>query len=165
MISLGASGFPPTLHERVPWTFPERYDRRMEELTRDAIDALLDEQVVGRLGCHDAGVTYVVPLIYVRKDDALYILTTEGKKVHTCRANPSVCFEVDEHDRTTGNWRSVIIQGRYEELDAAGTAEALALLGKRFGGRRPPASGPAQAAARPTVAFRVRIQSATGRAK
>jgi nitroimidazol reductase NimA-like FMN-containing flavoprotein (pyridoxamine 5'-phosphate oxidase superfamily) len=74
-----------------------------------------------------------------------------------------VCFQVDEHDRATGNWRSVIIQGRYEELDAAGTAEALALLGKRFGGRRPASSGPAQPAPRPTVAFRVRIESITGR--
>jgi nitroimidazol reductase NimA-like FMN-containing flavoprotein (pyridoxamine 5'-phosphate oxidase superfamily) len=136
----------------------------MEELTRDEIDRFLDEQVYGRLGCHDAGTTYVVPLIYARKDDALYILTTEGQKIRAARSNPAVCFEVDEHDRATGNWRSVILQGRYEELDAAGTAEALALLGKRFGARRPSASGPAHPATRATVAFRVHIVSATGRA-
>jgi uncharacterized protein len=136
----------------------------MEELTRDEIDRLLDEQVYGRLGVHDSGVTYVVPLIYVREQDALYVLTTEGQKIRAARNNPAVCFEVDEHDRATGSWRSVIVQGRYEELDAAGATEAITLLGKRFGGRRSTASAPAQPATRATVAFRVHIVSVTGRA-
>ncbi len=138
----------------------------MDELSRDEIDAFLDEQVYGRMGCHDAGTTYVVPLIYVRHDQALYVMTTEGEKTRLARANPAVCFQVDEHDRSTGNWRSVIVRGRYEELGEAGKAEALALLGKRFGGRRPAQAAPATPAApvRPTVALRIHIESVTGRA-
>jgi nitroimidazol reductase NimA-like FMN-containing flavoprotein (pyridoxamine 5'-phosphate oxidase superfamily) len=135
----------------------------MEELTHDEIERFLDEQVYGRLGCHEAGVTYVVPLIYARKGDALYILTTEGQKIRAARSNPEVCFEVDEHDRATGNWRSVIVQGRYEELEAAGTAEAMAILAARFGARRPTSTGAGHASARPTVAFRIHIATATGR--
>jgi nitroimidazol reductase NimA-like FMN-containing flavoprotein (pyridoxamine 5'-phosphate oxidase superfamily) len=33
----------------------------MIELTRDEIDRFLDEQTVGRIGCHDDEGTYVVP--------------------------------------------------------------------------------------------------------
>ena len=135
----------------------------MRVLERDEMESFLDEQVYGRMGCHDAGLTYVVPLIYARDGDALYIMTTEGLKVRAARSQPAVCFEVDEHDRTTGNWRSVIVQGHYEELDAAGTAVALAALGKRFGARSP-TSKPAPEPARPTVAFRIVIASMTGRA-
>ena len=135
----------------------------MDELTRDEIDRFLDERVYGRMGCHDAGLTYVVPLIYARQAEALYVMTTEGLKIRVARNNPAVCFEVDEHDPVTGNWKSVIVQGRYEELDAEGTAVALGILGKRFGARRQASGSASPATTRPTVAFRIQILSATGR--
>ena len=53
----------------------------MDVMTREEIDSFLDERPVGRMGCHDAGVTYVVPLIYARDGDALYVLTTDGEKI------------------------------------------------------------------------------------
>lgn len=150
----------------------------MLELTAAEIESFLDEQVYGRLGCHDDGEVYVLPLIYVREGQvredqvredqvwegqSLYIMTTEGRKIQAMRKNPSVCFEIDEHDRATGNWRSVIVQGRYEELGAEDTTRVLGLLSARFGKRRPSAEA-APPAARPTLAFRIRILSATGRA-
>jgi hypothetical protein len=135
----------------------------VNDLTRDEIDRFLDSQAVGRLGCHAAGVTYVVPLIYARDADAIYVLTTEGQKVRAARQNPAVCFEVDEYEPAAGSWRSVIVQGRYEELDAHGRATALAILGRRFGGRRA-AQDASHVAERSTVAFRIHIESVTGRA-
>jgi uncharacterized protein len=135
----------------------------MNELTQEEIEGLLDAQTVGRLGCHDAGVTYVVPLIYARDGRALYVLTTEGEKIRVLRKNPAVCFEVDEYESATGSWRSVIVQGRYEELGGEGRSSAVSILSKRFGARRAQ-SGEAPPPARPIVAFRIHIDSATGRA-
>ena len=90
----------------------------IEELDRAQIDDLLGAQVVGRIGCHADGVTYVVPVIYAYDGEAFYVYTVEGRKVRMMRANPEICFEVDEYE--SGSWRSAIVQGRYEELDEAG---------------------------------------------
>jgi hypothetical protein len=129
------------------------------ELSRAEIDDLLRAQVVGRIGCHADGLTYVVPVIYAYDGEAFYVYTVEGRKVRMMRANPRVCFEVDEYE--AGSWRSAIVQGRYEELDEAGSERALALLAARFpasgNSRRPRAEGM-------PVAFRILIEEITGRA-
>lgn len=136
----------------------------MRELSPAELDELLAAQAVGRIGCHAAGVTYVVPVIYAREGDALYVATIEGQKVRMMRENPRVCFEVDEYEPGRG-WRSVIAQGDYEELDGAEAERALAVLAARFG-RRPAADGapPAAGDGPATVCFRIRIREATGRA-
>lgn len=135
----------------------------MQELTREEIDGLFDQQIVGRMGCHDAGVTYVVPLIYARDGDALYVFATEGQKTQFARRNPAVCFEVDEHDPATRSWRSAIVQGRYEELDEAGVALARAAFARRFSARTRRASD-SKDEHQPAVTFRIRIETVTGRA-
>lgn len=138
----------------------------MHELTRAEVDELLREQVVGRVGCHAEGVTYVVPVIYAYDGDCIHVASIEGQKVRMMHANPAVCFEVDEY-RAPGIWRSAIVQGAYEESDEDEAARSLALLAERFAGgsgtppaaRRPEASG-----GRATVCFRIRVREATGRA-
>jgi hypothetical protein len=131
----------------------------LEQLDRAEIDDLLRAQVVGRVGCHAGGLTYVVPVIYAYDGEAFYVYTVEGQKVRMMRESPNVCFEVDEYER--GSWRSAIAQGRYEELDADGAGRALALLAERFpaagGTRRPRAEGT-------PVAFRIVVEEITGRA-
>jgi nitroimidazol reductase NimA-like FMN-containing flavoprotein (pyridoxamine 5'-phosphate oxidase superfamily) len=136
----------------------------VRELAREEIDALLGEQVVGRVGCHAGGVTYVVPVIFAYDGEAVHVATVEGQKVRMMRENPAVCFEVDDY-AAPGRWRSAILQGRYEEAAADEQAASLALLAARFaargtGGRprRPEAGG------RATVVFRIRVDRATGRA-
>ena len=133
----------------------------IEELGAAEIDELLREEIVGRVGCHVEGLTYVVPVIYAYDGEAVWIVTVEGQKTQMMRANPQVCFEVDEY-AGPGSWRSVIVQGTFEELDADGLAQASALLSVRFAGRgsgrRPSAGG------RTPVAFRIRVAEATGRA-
>jgi uncharacterized protein len=133
----------------------------IEELTREETDALLREQVVGRVGCHADGLTYVVPVIYAYDGDAITVATVEGQKTRMMRANPRVCFEVDAYEGP-GRWRSAIVQGRYEELADAEATAGLAALAERFAGggpsRRPAASG------RATVVFRIAVADATGRA-
>jgi len=133
----------------------------IEELSPAEVDALLRDAVVGRVGCHVDGLTYVVPVIYAYDGEAIWVVTVEGQKTRMMRANPHVCFEVDEY-AGPGSWRSVIVQGAYEELDGDGLAQATTLLSERFAGRgsgRRPSTG-----GRTPVAFRIRVAEVTGRA-
>ena len=135
------------------------------DMSRAQIDDLLNDQVVGRIGCNTGGLTYVVPVIYAYDGDGLYVASTEGQKTRMMRANPDVCFEVDEYDGA-GSWRSAIVHGLYEELDDADAKAAIALLAARFR-RDGEEGGPHRRhggyGAR-TVCFRIRIRTVTGRA-
>ena len=136
----------------------------IEELSPSEVDAFLCEQVVARIGCNAEGEIYVVPVIYAYDGESVYVQTIEGRKVRMMRASPEVCFEVDEYDRATGSWRSVIGYGRYEELEGPDRERALQLLVERF--RRPgiePRERPAAPEGARPVAFRVRVREATGR--
>jgi nitroimidazol reductase NimA-like FMN-containing flavoprotein (pyridoxamine 5'-phosphate oxidase superfamily) len=135
----------------------------IEPLSRAEIDALLHQEIVGRVGCHLEGRTYVVPVIYAWDGDCVYVQSIEGRKIEMMRANPRVCFEVDEY-RAGGSWQSVIVEGTYEELDAEGAARALALLVERFapGGSRQRSRDDSLPGRKP-VAFRIRPEELSGR--
>jgi nitroimidazol reductase NimA-like FMN-containing flavoprotein (pyridoxamine 5'-phosphate oxidase superfamily) len=126
-------------------------------LAEDEVEALLREEVVGRIGCHAGGETYVVPIVYAYDGEAVYVASREGRKLRMMRENPAVCFEVDRYER--GSWRSVIAQGRFEELDGAGAERALDLLAARFAGR-PTAPRDRSLA----VCFRIVLAERSGRA-
>jgi nitroimidazol reductase NimA-like FMN-containing flavoprotein (pyridoxamine 5'-phosphate oxidase superfamily) len=133
------------------------------ELTRAEIDELLGKHVVGRIGCHVDGLTYVVPVIYAYDGECLYVASVEGQKIRMMRARPEVCFEVDEY--AAGSWRSAIAQGVYEELAGEDADAAIALLAERFGrgGSGSPRRRHVTDGAK-TVCFRIRITEVTGRA-
>ena len=76
------------------------------------------------------------------------------------RANPEVCFEVDEYEED-GSWRSVIVDGVYEELEGGAAEAALALLVQRFIGRRRGTTE--RGTGRKPVAFRIKATNVTGR--
>jgi nitroimidazol reductase NimA-like FMN-containing flavoprotein (pyridoxamine 5'-phosphate oxidase superfamily) len=138
----------------------------IEDMAPEEVEELLHDQVVGRVGCHADGTTYVVPVIFAWSEGCVYVYSVEGQKVEMMRANPAVCFEVDEYS-PGGGWRSVIIQGLYEELDEEGAAHALTLLSGRFA--RPAGVAEGEMAQRPRaegrvpVAFRVKASELTGR--
>jgi nitroimidazol reductase NimA-like FMN-containing flavoprotein (pyridoxamine 5'-phosphate oxidase superfamily) len=132
----------------------------IEELSRDEAEDFLRRQVVGRVGCHAGGRTYVVPVMYVWDAGSLYVQSVDGRKIAMMRENPSVCFEVDEYEPESGSWKSVIVEGTYEELDATGAEKALALLIGRFERRREPSEARSP---RAPVAFRIRAGAITGR--
>ena len=97
------------------------------ELNNDQIEHVLHSEAIGRIGCHDAGRAYVVPITYVYDGEAVYGHSTEGQKLHMMRANPFVCFEVEQVD-DLANWRSVIAWGTFEELSGDDEHRALQLL-------------------------------------
>lgn len=88
------------------------------ELTEKQIEELLQQQHTGRIGCHDNGITYIVPINYVYKDNCIYGPSAEGKKIEMMRNNPQVCFQVDAIENLT-TWKSVIAWGSYQQINNA----------------------------------------------
>lgn len=84
-------------------------------LSPSKIEEVLKTQLVGRIGCSWNGETYIIPISYAYDGNYIYCHTTEGKKTAIMRKNARVCFQVDEM-KDMANWKSVIVQGRYEEL-------------------------------------------------
>ncbi|RWK12949.1 MAG: pyridoxamine 5'-phosphate oxidase family protein, partial [Mesorhizobium sp.] len=70
---------------------------------------------VGRLACAKDGQPYIVPFYYTYADNRLYAFSMVGKKIDWMRINPLVSVQVDEHSTARG-WKSVVVDGRYEEL-------------------------------------------------
>ncbi len=103
----------------------------IEKLSPEGIEELLRKQLVGRIGCHSNGQTYVVPTSFVYDGENIYIHSFAGMKIDFMRKNPKVCFEVDDI-RHLENWKSVICWGEFEELtDEASKVDALRKLAQR----------------------------------
>lgn len=135
------------------------------DLTKSQVEATLRENVIGRLGCHAFGQTYVVPITYAYDGAYVYAHTTSGMKLHMMRGNPHVCFEVDRMD-DLANWQSVIAWGTFEELHGYEAAEAMQFLVDQIEARL---SGPPGASVHPCsateriVVFRIKLEQKTGR--
>ena len=84
-------------------------------LSRRECVQLLVASRLGHLACSRDGQPYVVPIYFAYGDSHLYAFSMPGKKIEWMRANPlvSVLVEAREHGR---EWRSVVVDGRYEEL-------------------------------------------------
>jgi nitroimidazol reductase NimA-like FMN-containing flavoprotein (pyridoxamine 5'-phosphate oxidase superfamily) len=87
----------------------------LRELNDTQIEALLKDQVIGRIGCHSAETMYVVPVNYVYDGTNIYCHSAKGMKIDMMRENPQVCFEVDNIKEVT-NWQSVIAWGKFKEI-------------------------------------------------
>jgi nitroimidazol reductase NimA-like FMN-containing flavoprotein (pyridoxamine 5'-phosphate oxidase superfamily) len=137
-------------------------------LDRDQIDRVLHACAVGRIGVHSQGRTYVVPVSYVYDGDAIYGRSADGLKIRMMRADPEVCFEVDNID-DMANWRSVIAWGTYEELEGDVAVAAMNLLSSRLGPLTssetagPVGRGKGHAGNAVDVAYRIRLTERTGR--
>ncbi len=104
----------------------------LRELTDIQIEALLKKQLIGRIGCHSKGVTYIVPVNYVYDGTNIYCHSAKGMKIDMMRENPAVCFEVDNIKDIT-DWQSVIAWGKFEEItEMAGQQSILQKLTDRI---------------------------------
>lgn len=101
-------------------------------LSDSQIDQVLQRQFVGRIACALENVPYIIPVSYAYDGKCIYCHSQQGKKIEWMRKNPQVCFEVEEMDNLA-NWRSVVIEGTFEELNAAGEKNhALHILKEKF---------------------------------
>ncbi|HRI21438.1 MAG TPA: pyridoxamine 5'-phosphate oxidase family protein [Panacibacter sp.] len=87
----------------------------IDKLSEEQIDAVLKENVLGRIGCNDGIKTYVVPVNYAYDGKYIIAHSVMGMKIQMMRKNPSICFEVDDMKSFT-KWKSVIVWGQYQEL-------------------------------------------------
>ena len=139
----------------------------IQEMTELDCRATLAAADVARLACARNDQPYIVPIDLHLDGEFLYGCTTLGQHVEWMRRNPLVCVEVDSvvgH----GQWRSVVVFGRYEELTDNHEYEASRRIAERLFQRRPmwwePASVPlASHELRIRVVFRILVVSMTGR--
>lgn len=143
-------------------------------LTGDEMEEVLAESSLGRIGCTDGDTCYVVPVSYVYDGKYIIAHSVEGKKLQFMRKKPAVCFEVEEVQSHT-NWRTVIIQGRFEEItDEIERYKGMKLFVERMmklkisASAQPPEISenrlrpPKPGGLRPVI-YRIRVDSKTGR--
>ena len=86
----------------------------IRELRRQECTAILQRRRVGRLACCSRDRPYVVPLYFAYSDRSLYAFSMVGQKIEWLRQNPFATVLVEEDEDRA--WRSVIVNGSYEEL-------------------------------------------------
>ena len=101
-------------------------------LNQEQIEEVLRSQIIGRIGCHADGITYVVPISYAYDGTFIYGHSQQGLKLNIMRDNPRICFQVDII-KDMATWDSVIVMGMYEELTSTeDRKKALRVLNGRM---------------------------------
>ena len=142
---------------------------QIRELNADECLELLTRTPLGHLGCALGGQPYVVPIHFSFDADkqCLYGFSTVGQKVSWMRQNPHVCIEVSEI-ADKNRWTSVLIFGRYEEIDdspeyAETRSRVLDLFQKRQQWWLPAAGKVGSRESPAVVIYQVHIDRITGR--
>jgi nitroimidazol reductase NimA-like FMN-containing flavoprotein (pyridoxamine 5'-phosphate oxidase superfamily) len=142
------------------------------DLDEFQMERLLLSGTLGHLGCHADGKTYVIPIAYLYHEGKIISYTKDGLKTDMMRKNPDVCIQVEEI-RDAANWQSVIVWGKYRELEGIEADDAIQLLQRRLhpyaqSSTTPPTHGldKAYSGVKPyitTIAFTIDIDEMTGR--
>ena len=142
------------------------------ELNHNEIESVLRNQMIGRIGCGDAGNIFVVPITYAYDGTFIYCHSKAGLKIEMMRNNPTVCFEVDQVTKMT-DWKCVIAWGTYEELqDEESRNKGIQIFSDKMRPfvasktvgpmMRQPEPHPPEIGPRP-IFFRIRVTKKTGR--
>lgn len=112
--------------------------RHEKEITeKSAIEAIIRQSLVCRLGLSDAGEPYVVPMCFGYENGFLYFhAALEGRKMDVIKNNNRVCFEFDtnlklvegeeacdwgmRYQSVIGFGKAVFLEDREEKLTALG---------------------------------------------
>lgn len=118
----------------------------------EALD-FLEHEMVAHVGVIDDGKPYVTPMSFALDGRRLLLRTKPGRRFEAIESNPTVCIEVSRFDDSSGDWVSVIVEGKaVERTDEATTTRAVELLLQKYapvlgsplgtGGLQPMASFP-----------------------
>lgn len=101
--------------------------RKEKQITKTAdIEQILKQGQVCRLGLVDKNVPYIVPMNYGYQGQALYFHSAPaGRKIDLIRANPLVCFEVDELVKMNKAARACDWGVSFKSVIGTGTARIL----------------------------------------
>ena len=102
-------------------------------LTPEEMNELLARNYIAYLACSENDTPYLVPITYYYDppSDSIISYTTEGKKIRILRNNPKVSLIVSEIDTLT-KWKTVVIDGKFEELSGEDQFAALQNLSKNL---------------------------------
>jgi nitroimidazol reductase NimA-like FMN-containing flavoprotein (pyridoxamine 5'-phosphate oxidase superfamily) len=101
----------------------------VEPISEEEARQFLSEAMVAHIGVVSNGDPYVSPMSYVLDDKRILFRTKPGRRFEALVANPRVSIEVSRFDDLTGDWISVIVQGRaVERTDTATTTQAVEML-------------------------------------
>jgi len=134
------------------------------ELSQEQCVDLLSTGRYGRLGLSQDGQPYVVPMSYVFSGGVVFLHSSiSGKKLDIARANPRVCFELDELGKD--RWRSVVVTGT-ASLSTSPEAKMRmfeAFTSRKIGGHGGKAFTREEVVGRPMCVWEIEIESMTGR--
>ena len=141
----------------------------IHKLSPPECEEILSRTEVGRLACTHDGQPYVVPIHFSFDSDrtCLYAFSMVGQKINWMRANPKVCMEVEEIT-DKNNWATVLVFGRYQEIDDSDDeAETRKRAWERFQHRPewwlPAAAKVPSRERHAMVVYRIQIDRLTGR--
>ncbi len=92
----------------------------IRNLHMDGCLEVLANNYVGRLGYIYGQGPFIIPITYYHDPEEKCIISyaAEGHKLFAMRQYNKIALQVDEIT-TIQNWRSVLVQGRYEELEGS----------------------------------------------
>lgn len=103
----------------------------LQEMREADCYKVINKQFIGRLATCAEGQSYIVPVQYAVSQGLIYSFSMPGRKIDNMRDNPKVCLQVDEI-QDPRRWKSVIIEGRFAELqNADGRQRAWEVLQRR----------------------------------
>lgn len=89
----------------------------MEDLSEQQARDFLAAADVGHLAVIDRGKPYVTPMSFVLNENTILLRTGFGRRLEAIRANPEVCVEASHFESESGDWTSVVAEGRAREVD------------------------------------------------
>jgi uncharacterized protein len=100
-----------------------------QSLSAEAIEEVLASHYIGHLACSLDDTPYVVPITYYydAERNSLVGYTAEGKKVDVLRKNPKVSVAISHIDNLS-HWKSVILEGTFQEIEGSESLQVLQLL-------------------------------------
>jgi nitroimidazol reductase NimA-like FMN-containing flavoprotein (pyridoxamine 5'-phosphate oxidase superfamily) len=96
-------------------------------MTATEIENVLQSQSICRLACNDKKFPHLIPISYFYDGKYIYCQSQHGKKIELMQNDPNVTILVDIIG-SMNNYKSVIVNGEYQELKGLEADEARKLL-------------------------------------
>ncbi|MCX6294022.1 MAG: pyridoxamine 5'-phosphate oxidase family protein [Sphingobacteriales bacterium] len=96
-------------------------------MTSAEIENVLQSQSICRLACNDKKFPHLIPISYFYDGKYIYCQSQHGKKIELMQKDPNVTILVDIIG-SMNNYKSVIVNGEYQELKGHEADDARKLL-------------------------------------
>ena len=96
-------------------------------MTASEIENVLQSQSICRLACNDKKFPHLIPISYFYDGKYIYCQSQHGKKIELMQKDPHVTILVDIIG-SMNNYKSVIVNGEYQELKGHEADDARKLL-------------------------------------